>query len=69
MNPACGKESKDVAGSKAAEPQGNERTIHVIDNGIDSRDLFATTREVTIRHAGGYYRLRLTSLNKLILTK
>nr|BAT27638.1 hemin uptake protein hemP precursor [Aureimonas frigidaquae] len=36
---------------------------------IDSRDLFAHTREVTILHEDAQYRLRLTSNNKLILTK
>lgn len=41
--------------------------IHV--NRIDSADLFVGTREITIGHAGETYRLRLTSQNKLILTK
>jgi hemin uptake protein HemP len=69
MNPARDKESEDVALPNAGKSRTNERTIQIVDNGIDSRDLFATSREVTIRHAGGFYRLRLTSLNKLILTK
>jgi len=38
-------------------------------NRVESRDLFAGTREVTIAHAGAVYRLRLTAQNKLILTK
>jgi hemin uptake protein HemP len=35
---------------------------------INSRDLFQQLREVEIDHAGRIYRLRLTQLNKLILT-
>ena len=38
-------------------------------NRIDSRELFATEREIIIAHGGDNYRLRLTSQNKLILTK
>jgi len=34
-----------------------------------SAELFATTREVVIEHAGEEYRLRLTRQGKLILTK
>lgn len=36
---------------------------------LHSSDLFGKTREIMIEHAGGYYRLRLTHSNKLILTK
>ncbi len=36
---------------------------------LDSADLFVKGKEVRIRHAGEEYRLRLTSNNKLILTK
>jgi len=35
---------------------------------IKSRDLFQQMREVEIDHDGRIYRLRLTQLNKLILT-
>ncbi|MES2931884.1 MAG: hemin uptake protein HemP [Pseudomonadota bacterium] len=35
---------------------------------IDSRDLFQNGRVVEIAHAGRLYSLRLTQLNKLILT-
>jgi hemin uptake protein HemP len=38
-------------------------------NRIESRDLFATEREIIIAHGEDTYRLRLTSQNKLILTK
>nr|WP_075111734.1 hemin uptake protein HemP [Noviherbaspirillum massiliense] len=35
---------------------------------IESKDLFRGSREVQIAHEGRIYRLRLTQLNKLILT-
>lgn len=35
---------------------------------IASKDLFQQEREVQIDHEGRIYRLRLTQLNKLILT-
>jgi len=38
-------------------------------NRIDSRDLFSAEREIMIVHGEEAYRLRLTSQNKLILTK
>jgi hemin uptake protein HemP len=34
-----------------------------------SRDLLAGAREIEIEHEGSVYRLRLTALGKLILTK
>ena len=49
-------------------PQG-ERQISVRHGEIDSRELFQSKRELLIRHGGDTYRLRLTGLNKLILTK
>lgn len=36
---------------------------------LESGQLFAKGKEIRIRHAGDEYRLRLTSNNKLILTK
>ena len=46
-----------------------ERSIPLMDNRINSRDLFAATREILIVHGDETYRLRLTAQNKLILTK
>jgi hemin uptake protein HemP len=46
-----------------------QRRIPVLDNRVDSRDIFAGTREITIVHRTETYRLRLTAQNKLILTK
>jgi hemin uptake protein HemP len=45
------------------------RAIEITNNRIESRDLFVGTKEITIGHEGEVYRLRLTALNKLILTK
>lgn len=36
---------------------------------LDTRELLGKRREATIVHAGERYRLRVTSNNKLILTK
>jgi len=36
---------------------------------FESRELFRGHREVYIEHAGQCYRLQITRLNKLILTK
>jgi len=38
-------------------------------NSIRSAELFGNQRELLIQHAGTYYRLRITSNDKLILTK
>lgn len=46
-----------------------QRTLTVADNQLDSRELFASAREIVIAHGDDRYRLRLTSQNKLILTK
>lgn len=45
------------------------RPLALIDNRVDSRELFVGTREITIVHGDDQYRLRLTAQNKLILTK
>jgi hemin uptake protein HemP len=68
MTPAPDKE-KESGLAQATSASGPSRNILLSDNCIDSRDLFVTTREITIAHAGETYRLRLTAQNKLILTK
>lgn len=45
------------------------RQISVAGNRMDSAELFRLSREILITHGGDTYRLRLTSQNKLILTK
>lgn len=46
-----------------------ERRISILDNRMNSQELFSGTREITIAHGADVYRLRLTAQNKLILTK
>ncbi|MGX7741768.1 hemin uptake protein HemP [Rhodopseudomonas parapalustris] len=48
---------------------GGARAVSIVGNQIDSRDLFTMDREIVIAHGDDRYRLRLTSQNKLILTK
>lgn len=63
-------ESKaEIMPSETAASSGDERRIRVIENRMDSRELFVATREIMIAHGGDIYRLRLTAQNKLILTK
>jgi hemin uptake protein HemP len=45
------------------------RQIALRENRIESAELFSGTREIIIAHGEETYRLRLTALNKLILTK
>ncbi|HRF09251.1 MAG TPA: hemin uptake protein HemP [Xanthobacteraceae bacterium] len=53
----------------ASSVSASRRPIDIVNNRIESRDLFVGTKEITIGHEGEAYRLRLTALNKLILTK
>ena len=55
--------------SAATSSSRATRTVAVTGNEINSRDLFCSDRELVIVHGGDRYRLRLTSQNKLILTK
>ena len=57
------------AGGQVENPLAITRTLMMRGNRIDSRELFATEREIIIAHGEESYRLRLTSQNKLILTK
>ena len=62
--------SGDMGETRAAEPQAaGDRSVALTGNRLESRDLFVGTKEITIGHEGEVYRLRLTALNKLILTK
>ena len=53
----------------AGNPPAVARSVIVSGNRLDSRELFAAEREIIIAHGEEHYRLRLTSQNKLILTK
>jgi hemin uptake protein HemP len=59
----------EIKPSESPTSSGGERSIRVIENRVDSRELFVATREIMIAHGGDIYRLRLTAQNKLILTK
>ncbi|MPZ58213.1 MAG: hemin uptake protein HemP [Rhizobiales bacterium] len=68
-NTSKGEEKRDrLENSSRAMPPA-ERTIAVVGDRIDSRDLFVGAREIIIGHGSDMYRLRLTAQNKLILTK
>lgn len=54
---------------KPSDINARPRQVLVRDGEIDSQELFQREREVKIRHGDQTYRLRLTGLNKLILTK
>jgi hemin uptake protein HemP len=63
---------EEEPGSKEAGERmsgGIHRHVTIIDNRVDSKDLFLGTRDVVIRHGRDAYHLRLTAQNKLILTK
>ncbi|MEP2118829.1 MAG: hemin uptake protein HemP [Bauldia litoralis] len=49
--------------------RGERHVVRVSDGVVDSQELFQKEREIRIRHGDQTYRLRLTGLNKLILTK
>lgn len=69
MNADSGNSSDAPASGVKARANLTERSVPLVDNRINSRDLFAASREVTISHGEETYRLRLTAQNKLILTK
>jgi hemin uptake protein HemP len=60
-------DSKD--NTRAGSVNSGTRQVNVVNGELDSQELFQTERELLIRHGGMVYRLRLTGLNKLILTK
>ncbi|WP_249142592.1 hemin uptake protein HemP [Bradyrhizobium sp. AUGA SZCCT0160] len=68
MAAPSGDKLEDAAQS-AGNPPVAGRSVAMIGNRLDSRELFATEREIVIAHGEENYRLRLTSQNKLILTK
>jgi hemin uptake protein HemP len=53
--------------ASGARKTGNELALPVIRR-IRSEDLFQQNRAVEIEHEGKIYQLRLTQMNKLILT-
>jgi hemin uptake protein HemP len=69
MNAAGDQEEEPNSGPRDRMSSGLERRLTIVDDHIDSRDLFVGTRDIVIRHGRDAYRLRLTAQNKLILTK
>ncbi len=67
MTAASG-QSADAA-TRTENPSAANRSVAVNGNRIDSRELLSNEREIIIVHGDDSYRLRLTSQNKLILTK
>ncbi len=61
--------SKHDHASTAWQAEQRTRAVPVLDEKMDSRDLFSSSRVVTIAHGAQTYQLRLTAQNKLILTK
>lgn len=58
--------SPQVMQPASAQPNAELNPVPAVR--IKSEDLFRQAREVEIDHQGRIYRLRLTQLNKLILT-
>jgi hemin uptake protein HemP len=69
MNSGKGDSRGEIKPSESPSSSEGERRIRMIENRVDSRELFVETREITIAHGEDIYRLRLTAQNKLILTK
>jgi hemin uptake protein HemP len=55
--------------TRSSENTTSNRQVSIDSGEIDSRELFQSEREIRIRHGADIYRLRLTGLNRLILTK
>ena len=68
MSATSGDDVGDI-GKRAESPAAATRSLAMRGNRIESRELFAAEREIIIGHGDDIYRLRLTSQNKLILTK
>ncbi|MDF2366686.1 hemin uptake protein HemP [Sneathiella sp.] len=49
--------------------KSGKRTIMLVDDTLQSGELFAHGKELTIAHNSEFYKLRLTGNGKLILTK
>jgi len=69
MNQADNEEDRGTLRGTRSDAAPAGRLVSVVADRIDSRDLFLGTREIVIAHGADLYRLRLTSQNRLILTK
>jgi len=66
---AASRDDTERGGNQAGTTSPPTRSVTVTGNRVDSRDVFSGDREIIIAHGEDTYRLRLTSQNKLILTK
>lgn len=57
------------AGAQPLRATTGSGSPHPADRVVASIDLLAGDRRIWIEHAGAYYRLQVTTANKLILTK
>lgn len=69
MNGPSDEEGGGVKDSNDRMSGSVERRLTIVDNRMESRDLFIGTRDIVIVHGRAAYHLRLTAQNKLILTK
>lgn len=69
MNGDRRKDDNDSVLHNAQQDAMSSRAITVTGDRIDSRELFAASRQISIVHGAEIYSLRLTAQNKLILTK
>ncbi len=69
MNAESSEEERHRPDDRQRTAGGRERRLTMVDNCLDSRDLFVGTRDIVIVHGRDTYHLRLTGQNKLILTK
>ena len=66
---AASRDNTERGGNQTGTTSPATRSVTVTGNRVDSRDVFSGDREIIIAHGEDTYRLRLTSQNKLILTK
>jgi hemin uptake protein HemP len=69
MKAPKGKEERANRDADHQTPAGGERRLTIVNNRMESRDLFIGTRDIVIGHGSDAYHLRLTAQNKLLLTK
>jgi hemin uptake protein HemP len=69
MNASGDEDKPGNKGPHESAAGSNQRRLMIVNNQLDSRDLFLGTRDIVILHGRATYHLRLTALNKLILTK
>ncbi len=69
MSAETDKDQNNFSSGDGKNSPARKRLVTVVDDRLDSRDLFSGARELIITHGSDVYRLRLTSQNKLILTK